>query len=179
MKTLLLLLISFLYFENFIFCQTNDTCSIWKGYTKSVNKKFDTIHIHAKYLGLLENEYHQYSKNDKSNLFYQNLENHFNGLPLSLEFEMVDCEKGYYYPFAYKPKYAYTLFHRKNKLGIYEDWQKGQLIELTIVRYNNYFDDGKNLITIVTDINPLKGVLPVKEKVFDSTFINSLKNHQQ
>ncbi|MDP1811028.1 MAG: hypothetical protein Q8K66_06435 [Sediminibacterium sp.] len=163
---------SFFALLNTSFCQLVDTCSIWNGYTRVHHNKYDTIKVRVKYVSLIENDYHHpYLKCDTDNLFYQSLEKRFNKLPLSLEFEMIDCDRGYYYPFVYKSKYAYTLFHRKNKQGKYQDWPQGQVVELTLVRYNRYFEDGKELITIITDIKQLNGVLPVMPARIDTALI--------
>lgn len=77
-------------------------------------------------------------------------------------------------PFVYKPKYDFTLFPRKNKQGKYQNWPEGQVVELTLVRYNRYFEDGKELITIVTDIKPLDSILPVMHREIDTAFMKSL-----
>ncbi len=136
--------------------QSKDSCDIWKNYIGSINKKFDTIKVNVRFLGILENMYHHpHSSSDKNSQFYQSLERQYNGLNISLEFELVDCNRGYYFPISYKKKYDYKLFHRKNKDGKFEDWEKGQLLQITLVRYNRYFEDGKELITIVTDIKPI------------------------
>ncbi len=160
MKKYLLSILVLSSFTSAAFAQT-DTCCLWKNYTRTRNQKFDTVTIEVKFLGVIENEHHHpYPKSDKNNLFYQELEKKYKGLPLSLEFEMEECDCGLYYPFIYKPKYAYTLFHRKNRQHLYEDWVKGQRLVLTIVRYNRYFDDGKQLIILITDIKPVGKILP-------------------
>ena len=137
--------------------QSKDSCDIWKNYIGSINKKFDTVKVNIRYLAVTENIYHHpYSSSDKNSQFYQSLERRFNGLTISLEFELVDCNsRGYNYPIAYNKKYDYKLFHRKNKDGKYEDWDVGQILQITLVRYNRYFEDGKELITIVTEIKPM------------------------
>lgn len=94
---------------------------------------------------------------------------------LYLGFKLLNCDTGYCYPFVDKRKYDYKLFHRKNKKGQYEDWiPDKQLVELTIVRYNRYFPQGNELITIVTDIKPLDSILPVMHREIDTAFMKSL-----
>jgi hypothetical protein len=136
------------------FSQSTDPCILWKGRSADTPAgKFDTIKIIGKYGGILENIYHDsYSKSEKQNSFYQNLEKRFKGLTVSLEFDIVGCNKGYYFPLVNKDKYKYTLYHRKDQNGKFHDWKEGTLIELTIVRYNQYFYNSNNLITIITDV---------------------------
>ncbi|MDP1843262.1 MAG: hypothetical protein Q8K64_07550 [Sediminibacterium sp.] len=164
MKKIFVCLVSIILFaSNKSISQSKDTCDIWKNYIGSINKKFDTIKVNVRFLGTLENIYHHpYHVNDKNTKFYQMLEKRFNGLKIALEFELVDCDRGYYFPIVYKSKYDYTLFPRKNKKGKFEDWRKGQLLLITLVRYNRYFENSNDLITIVTDIEAINDTENIK-----------------
>lgn len=174
MKRKLFVTASFFALLNTSFCQMVDTCSIWNGYTRVHHNKYDTIKVRVKYLGINENIYHHpYPKSDKDNQFYGSLQKKYI-LKLCLGFEMIHCDRGYCYPLVYKPKYDFTLFPRKNKQGKYQNWPEGQVVELTLVRYNRYFEDGKELITIVTDIKPLDSILPVMHREIDTAFMKSL-----
>ncbi len=138
------------------FSQTKDSCTLWDGYISSKSTNSDTLKIKVRYLGVNENIYfHPYLKTDLNNQFYKNLQNKYK-LNLCFGFQTLDCNKGYCYPLIYKTKYDFTLFHRKNKEGKYVDWEEGTILEATIIRYNKYFEDGKELITIISDLKPIK-----------------------
>ena len=169
MKKITLLLIVLGITSNLL-AQGKDSCNLWSEY-KNHTKGYDTIRIKAKYLGVNENiYYHPYLASDQDNLFYKNLQSKYR-LNLCLGFQSISCDKGYCYPLVYKSKYDYTLFHRRNKKNEYEDWQEGQSVELTLVRYNRYFENSSDLITLVIDIVPLKGILPVKNLELDSSYL--------
>ena len=77
-------------------------------------------------------------------------------MPLTLLFRLSNCDRILGYPFIYQSKYDYTLFPRKNKQGKLVNWKEGSWIELTCVRYNHYYNQSKDLVTIITDIKPLQ-----------------------
>jgi hypothetical protein len=124
-----------------------------------MNYKFDTIKVKAIYIDVTENVYYApYKESDIQNQFYKKLQDKYKyGLNLCLVFKLLNCDTGYSYPYIYKSKYDYKLFHRKNKNGDYEDWiQDKQIVELTIVRYNRYFPHSNDFITIIQDITPIE-----------------------
>lgn len=153
-KYLYLVLLVFLI-ANRGYAQLGEACNLWKSHSGPVNNKIDTLKVKVRYLGTLENKYHHaYPASEKKFQFYETLEKQ-KGLQIALEFELTDSDCGFYFPVENKNKYKYKLFHRENKTGKFEDWSKGQLLSITLVRYHNYFPDTKKLITIVTDIEPL------------------------
>ncbi len=165
MKIYFIILAILIFSEEHVLSQVSDSCNLWYGKKNEIAKKADTLKVKVKYMEINENIYfHPYPLSDKDNSFYRKLQEKYS-LKLCLGFEPIGCDKGYCYPLIYKPKYEYLLFHKKNKAGKYQNWDEGQLIEITLVRFNRYFENSSELITIVTDISPLEGSLPVKQKV--------------
>lgn len=152
------LIIIVIFFTNELYSQKAHNCGLWDGYVRRYKKSnFDTIKIKVVYSEVNNNFYYApYPDSDKETLFYKRLQDKYR-LNLCLGFKLLNCATGYCYPFVDKRKYDYKLFHRKNKKGQYEDWiPDKQLIELTIVRYNRYFPQGNELITIIHDIVPIE-----------------------
>lgn len=136
----------------------NDSCGLWKNYqpTNNINK-FDTLVVKVLLIDMGENVFHHpYLKCDKSNQFYRALEKKYSGLKLMLSFKPINCDMVYAYPFVYKSKYEYTLFKRKNLDGKLVNWIWGkQMLKIKIARYNRYFEDGSEFISIIHDIEPI------------------------
>lgn len=138
--------------------QQTDTCNIWKNYKKNdQSKKYDTLQIKGYYYGTWTNlHYQNYTNRDPGFKFQQSLEKHFKNLKISLGFKIIDCEKIYILPLAYKAKYFYKLFPNQNKQGKLEKWQEDQELLITIVRYNRFYARSQEQIIIVIDISEIK-----------------------
>jgi hypothetical protein len=127
----------------------------------------DTLKIKGKFSAIETNIFKNLGTKYYPPGFYGKLSQKYD-MPLILVVQLVDCDRFLGYPFIYKSKYDYTLFPRKNKQGKFVNWKEGQLIEITCVRFNYFYGSSyykylsNELITIIIDIQPLEGQIPVK-----------------
>ncbi len=145
----------FLYFiSSSASTQARHDCDLVKS-KKELKKITDTFYFQeiVRYKGT-----NGHFLNNIEDLFYQKLISKYNIYNV-LAVAPLHCDSLYFFPFGHKTKYEYTLYHKKNKAGVYIDWEENKILKITGIRYNRVFQGASlksfGLITIITDIEPL------------------------